>query len=492
MNNNHYQNMMPANRNKKNSGIALITVMIVVASVSATASWLLYGQNLDTARMTRVLEKEQAVLLALSLEKVAADILKEDRAEQGEQGYDYYATLVNPDWQPSDDDEYYDDLEDDIDEYSDDLEDDIDETDEEDENDDETDEDEEEEEEGNNDEDDNDYFDDEEEEEEKEKHKNQSWSDARQLVEKITPMIGKFENFGLQKTKLCIYDLQAMLNVNNMLLSGQVARIQGVDKVDNSYFDVEENPPARADWYAQRFEELYSRENLDLDEPDIVEFLDNLRDWLDYNDDYRPKGAESSDYSFETPSYRTANGPIASIQELYLIKVFKEFPMQSSGRIDDGDFELGMDDILAYLVALPTDAPNGKRININNAPIAVLATLPYIGSANAEDLYRDIRKAPLRNRKAINKLLKPYIENNKQRQWYKEYLDVQSRFFAAYIELSIGRGKSRTTTRMHSLFYREALSAPYKVYVLERHYIGYNPYEIMARAMSLSDSCYES
>ena len=407
---------------------------------------------------------------------MAADILEEDRAEQGEQGYDYYPTLVNPDWQPSDD-EYSDDLEDDTDEYSDDLENDDDDIDEEDEN---------------NDEDDNDYFDDEEEEEEKEKHKNQSWSDARQLAEKITPMIGKFENLGLQKTTLCIYDLQAMLNVNNMLLGGQVTRIQGVDKVDNSYFDVEENPPARADWYAQRFEELYSREDIDLDETDIGEFLDNLRDWLDNNDDYRPKGAESSDYSFEQPSYRAANGPIASIQELYLIKVFKEFPMQSSGRIDDGDFELGMDDILTYLVALPTDAPNGKRININNAPIAVLATLPYIGSANAEDLYRDIRKAPLPNRKAINNILKPYIENDKKRQWYKEYLDVQSRFFAAYIELSIGRGDSRTTTRMHSLFYREALSAPYKVYVLERHYIGYNPYEIMARAMSLNDSCYES
>ena len=453
MNNKCYQDTLLVNRNKKNSGIALITVMIVVASVSATASWLLYGQNLDTTRMTRVLEKEQAVLLALSLEKVAADILEEDRAEQGEQAYDYYATLVNPDWQPdasttptatiSPDDDNDDD--------------------------------------------------DEEDEEEEEKHKNQSWSDADQLAEKITPMIGKFENLGLQKTKLCIYDLQAMLNVNNMLLGGAVTSIQGVDRVDSSHFDVEENPPARADWYAQRFEELYSRENLDLDETDIGEFLDNLRDWLDDNDDYRPKGAESSDYSFEQPSYRTANGPIASIQELYLIKVFKELPMQSSGRIDDGDFELGMDDRLAYLVALPIDLPETvKRININNAPIAVLATLPYIGSANAEDLYRDIRKAPLPNRKAINNILKPYIENDKQRQWYKEYLDVQSRFFAAYIELSIGRGESRTTTRMHSLFYREALSAPYKVYILERHYIGYNPYEIMARAMSLNNSCYES
>ena len=482
MNNNRYQDIIRVDRNRKNSGIALITVMIVVASVSATASWLLYGQNLDTARMTRVLEKEQAVLLALSLEKMAADILEEDRSEQGEQGYDYYATLVNPDWQPNDDDDEYDD---DVEDVDDEENGDRDEDEEEDETEeDEGDEDEE-------DENDDDYYDNED-EEEKEKHKNQSWSDTDQLAEKITPMIGKFENLGLQETKLCIYDLQAMLNVNNMLLGGQVTRIQGVNKVDNSYFDTEENPPARADWYAQRFRELYSRKDIDLDDSDVGEFLDNLRDWLDYNDDYRPRGAESSDYSFEKPSYRTANGPIASIQELYLIKVFKEFPLKSSGHPDDGDFELGMDDILAYLVALPTDAPNGKRININNAPIAVLATLPYIGSDNAQELYRDIRKAPLRNRKAINNLLKPYIENDKKRQWYKEYLDVQSRFFASYIELSIGQGNSRTTTRMHSLFYREALDAPYKVYVLERHYIGYNPYEIMERAMSLNNNCYDS
>ena len=294
----------------KSSGIALITVMIVVASVSATASWLLYSQNLDTTRMIRVLEKEQAVLLALSLEQVAADILEEDRAGQGEQGYDYYATLVDPDLSSAD--EY-------LDEYLDD-----DESEDEDEDNEEEEEEEDEEE---------DYEDDEEEEEEdEERHKNQSWSDAEQLAEQINPLVDKFESLGLQKTKLCIYDLQAMLNVNNMLLGGQVSRIEGINKVDNSYFDLDENPPLRADWYAQRFRELYSREDIDLDQSDVTEFLDNLRDWLDANDDYRPNGAESSDYGFEKPSYRAANGPIASIQELYLIKVFKEFPLKSSGQ----------------------------------------------------------------------------------------------------------------------------------------------------------------
>ena len=150
-----------------------------------------------------------------------------------------------------------------------------------------------------------------------------------------------------------------------------------------------------------------------------------------------------------------------------------------------------MDKILAHLISLPLDAPNGKRININNASPAVLATLPYINDSTAEEIYNEIREEPLRNREAIGNILKTHIEDDKKRQWYKEYLDVQSRFFAAYIELGIGQDESQTTTRMQSLFYREAFSAPYKVYVLERHYIGYNPYEIMAGAMAL-DNCYEN
>ena len=414
--------------------------MIVVAAVSATASWLLYSQNLDTTRMVRVLEKEQAVLLALSLEQIAASILEEDREEQGERGYDYYAPLITS---------------------------------------------------SSTDDDDGDEYDEDDEDDEEDEHVHQSWSDPKQLTEKITPLIGRFKKLGLRKTKLCIYDLQAMLNMNNLLRSGRVVRIAGVKNIDDSFFDVNENPPAYADWYTQRFKELYLRKDIDLDESEVIEFLDNIKDWLDENDDFRPKGAESADYSFEKPSYRAANGPIASIQELYLIKAFKGFPLKSSGHPDQGDFKLGMDKILTYIVALPADAPNSYRININNAPLAVLKTLPYIDDQVVDDLYREIREEPLENRAAVGDLLETYIRDEKKRHWYKEYLDVQSRFFATYIELGIGEDESQTKMRMHSLFYREALESPYQVYILERHYIGYNPYEIMAKEMSLNN-CYET
>ncbi|MBC6414565.1 MAG: general secretion pathway protein GspK [Chromatiales bacterium] len=423
----------------KSSGIALITVMIVVAAVSATASWLLYSQNLDTTRMARVLEKEQAVLLALSLEQIAAGILEEDRQEQGEQGYDYYAALADENTTSTNsftDDDVSSDNDEDAQEYE---------------------------------------------------HPQQSWSDAEQLAEKIAPLIGRFESIGLKKTKLCIYDLQAILNINN-LLDTESLKIPNLQN-DNDFFDVRENPRKVGDWYAERFKELYLREDLDLSDAEVIEFLDNIQDWLDDDDDYRSKGAESADYSFAQPPYRTANGPIASINELYLINAFQEFPLKSVGQPDNSDFELGMDRILTYVVALPTDAPYRRRININTAPLAVLTTLPYISASSAEDLYRDIRETPLPNRKAIDNLLKEYISDEEKRWWHKAYLDVQSRFFATYIELSIGRGQSRTTTRMQSLFYREALESPYKVYVLERHYVGYNPYEIMAEKMNLNN-CY--
>ena len=72
-------------------GVALLSVMIVVASVSATASWLLYSQNLDIERTSRILKKEQAVLLALTVESRALAALQRDRVRDGDAAVDYYA-----------------------------------------------------------------------------------------------------------------------------------------------------------------------------------------------------------------------------------------------------------------------------------------------------------------------------------------------------------------------------------------------------------------
>lgn len=60
------------------SGIALLSVLIVTASVSATASWLLYSQHINISRTSQVLEREQAFLFALTLEAFAGDLLKRE------------------------------------------------------------------------------------------------------------------------------------------------------------------------------------------------------------------------------------------------------------------------------------------------------------------------------------------------------------------------------------------------------------------------------
>ena len=65
-------------------GVALISVMVVVAVVAASAGQLLYRQNIDIERSTRIMSREQAFLFAFGLETYARDLLARDATR-----YDY-------------------------------------------------------------------------------------------------------------------------------------------------------------------------------------------------------------------------------------------------------------------------------------------------------------------------------------------------------------------------------------------------------------------
>ncbi len=65
-------------------GVALISAMVVVAVVSASAAQLLYRQSIDVERSTRIMSREQAFLLAFGLETYARHLLTKD-----DQRYDY-------------------------------------------------------------------------------------------------------------------------------------------------------------------------------------------------------------------------------------------------------------------------------------------------------------------------------------------------------------------------------------------------------------------
>ncbi len=73
------------NNRQSADGIALISVMVVVAVVAAAAAQLLYRQNIDIERSTRIMSREQAFLFAFGLETYARNLLSADRME-----YDYY------------------------------------------------------------------------------------------------------------------------------------------------------------------------------------------------------------------------------------------------------------------------------------------------------------------------------------------------------------------------------------------------------------------
>ena len=65
-------------------GVALISAMVVVAVVSASAAQLLYRQSIDVERSTRIMSREQAFLLAFGLETYARHLLTKDGTK-----YDY-------------------------------------------------------------------------------------------------------------------------------------------------------------------------------------------------------------------------------------------------------------------------------------------------------------------------------------------------------------------------------------------------------------------
>lgn len=72
-------------------GIALITVMMVVAMVSATASWLMLQQHVALRRVTNVVHEEQAILLSLGVETYVRELLTRDSRNAGKSRVDYYA-----------------------------------------------------------------------------------------------------------------------------------------------------------------------------------------------------------------------------------------------------------------------------------------------------------------------------------------------------------------------------------------------------------------
>jgi type II secretory pathway component PulK len=127
--------------------------------------------------------------------------------------------------------------------------------------------------------------------------------------------------------------------------------------------------------------------------------VDSIRDWVDPDDNTHVNGAESDFYQGLTPPYVAKNGPIDDISELLLIKGIRDNPEIYSAEYADvqrvdrfGNAMAKPPPPPAYLVDIFTPFSTGK-ININTASRAILAMIPGMDDAIADQIIR-VRSGP--------------------------------------------------------------------------------------------------
>jgi len=135
------------------------------------------------------------------------------------------------------------------------------------------------------------------------------------------------------------------LPAENALIAVSIRDAQGLFNLNNL---MKNNSPSTADIAV--FQRLLQNQRLD---PTLAEVL---LDWMDRDSDKRPGGAEDVDYLAGKPSYRTANQPLTSVDELRLVRGF-------SARV--------IDTLRPFVTVLPESVP----INVNTAGPEVLAAM---------------------------------------------------------------------------------------------------------------------
>ncbi len=248
-------------------GVALLSVMIVVASVSATASWLLYSQNLDIERTSRILKKEQAVLLALTVESRALIALQRDRVSDGDSAVDYYASSGEDEDVAADENAAAD---------------------------------------GDGDE--------------------ESWSRPWHVSADVPPL----ESLGDARVSTCIYDLHGLLNVNNLRAASRLKSVPENENRHDARNPAHPGQwhARRFRKFLEKFAATVPVTE-EGSAPDVNVLMDSLGDWLDGDDDFRTSGAEDAEYSLKKFGYHAANAAMVSPRELHWVKGFEDLPPAS-------------------------------------------------------------------------------------------------------------------------------------------------------------------
>jgi len=130
-----------------------------------------------------------------------------------------------------------------------------------------------------------------------------------------------------------------------------------------------------------------------MSEGEAAEVTDSILDWVDVDEMPRPFGAESDFYMMNQASYRAKNGPMTVPEELLLVKgITPEVFYGRKGLSRDGD-PVEYYGLKKYLTTYTT----GAAININSAPVPVLASLPGLDYATAMSIDQMRMEAPFTN-----------------------------------------------------------------------------------------------
>jgi general secretion pathway protein K len=138
-----------------------------------------------------------------------------------------------------------------------------------------------------------------------------------------------------------------------------------------------------------------------------------VADWIDPDSEARAGGAEDIDYLNLNPPYRAANRPMASVDELRLIRGFDVQTVRA---------------LLPYVTVLPVAT---NTINVNTVSPVVLAALTGIDLQTAERIVKERVGKPFNNTGEFNSKLAPLPS--------PAGIDVKSAYFLVTLDTSIGR-----------------------------------------------------
>lgn len=144
-------------------------------------------------------------------------------------------------------------------------------------------------------------------------------------------------------------------------------------------------------------------------------------DWIDPDSQTTPPGgAEDIDYLQMDPPYRAANQPLASIDELRLVRGFTP-------------------DLIEALRPFVTANPVRTDVNVNTAsPEVIAALIPGLSAGQAKDMLVDRERAPFEDIAKFNERLPKEIVPP------QAGLNVKTAYFLVMLDIVIGRHRRHT------------------------------------------------